>query len=66
MEYDMQCSCNAVLHIQAKQDETVVWLIIQRFLDAHVKCGYVTPIKKELDAPLKTLDVPIGDMPLEE
>lgn len=67
MIFDMSCTCNASLSIEIDDDDnTVAWLVINRFLEAHIKCGYVVPITRESFEPTKTLDLPVPDRPFEE
>jgi len=66
MLFDMSCSCTAALSIEIDKNDTVAWMIINRFLEAHIKCGYVTPIIQEEVEPVTTLDIPVTDLPIEE
>ena len=61
MVFDMVCSCGASLNVESDKDHTLSWLIINRFLEAHVKCGFVTPVVKEEVNPLKTIELPIEE-----
>jgi hypothetical protein len=54
------------LSIEIDKNDTVAWMIINRFLEAHIKCGYVTPIIQEEVEPVTTLDIPVTDLPIEE
>jgi len=66
MLFDMSCTCNATLNVEFEKDSTPPWIIINRFLAAHVKCGYVAPTIREVNEPVRILDMPLLDLPFEE
>jgi hypothetical protein len=54
------------LNVEFEKDSTPPWIIINRFLAAHVKCGYVAPTIREVNEPVRILDMPLLDLPFEE
>jgi hypothetical protein len=51
MFVEMVCVCGASLQIDG-DDDYPSWLFASRFAEAHVKCGFITPIAS--DTPEKT------------
>jgi hypothetical protein len=52
MVVDMVCACGAAIQIEIDEENFSAWLLIQRFTDAHVSCGYMTsPVLQELQNP---------------
>jgi len=48
MFFEMMCSCSASLQIDVDGPrEDAAWLLLTRFSEAHVDCGYVTQLVKE-------------------
>jgi hypothetical protein len=49
MFFEMICTCSASVHIETDIDENTEasWLLVNRFINAHVKCGYMTPIEEQ-------------------
>lgn len=48
---EMVCVCGATLQLDV-DDDFPAWLLTNRFAEAHVKCGFVTPLPS--DTPEKT------------
>jgi len=44
---EMSCKCGATLQLDGFNDSFTEFTTI-RFLDAHIICGFVTPVKKEM------------------
>jgi hypothetical protein len=47
MFIEMSCKCGAMIQVDGF-NESFTQLTTIRFLDAHVNCGFVTPVKKEM------------------
>lgn len=47
MIFDMVCNCGAALQVESDDYLEGVWLLITRFTDAHVKCGYMTELTRD-------------------
>lgn len=53
MLFDIVCQCSAALSLDMpKEKEDASWLLINRFINAHVGCGLMTPLPDS--APLTT------------
>lgn len=47
MYVNLICSCEAALEVDVPDgDESAGWALIMRFCNAHVGCGYVTPMEQ--------------------
>lgn len=46
MYVEMSCKCGSMINIEGFTD-SLAELITIRFLEAHITCGFVTPIKNE-------------------
>lgn len=58
MFFEMVCSCSATLQIDAPEDrELAVWLFVTRFSEAHVNCGFMTPVTKDEPETTKRYEV---------
>jgi hypothetical protein len=44
---EMSCKCGAMIQLDGFNDSFTEFTTI-RFLDAHIGCGFVTPVKKEM------------------
>jgi len=45
MFFEIACSCSASLSLETtKEKEDASWLLINRFINAHVGCGLMTPM----------------------
>jgi hypothetical protein len=44
---EMSCKCGAMIQLDGFNDSFTEFTTI-RFLDAHISCGFVTPVKKEM------------------
>lgn len=56
MYVEMTCSCGA--HFQLDVDEDFQgWLLLNRFVEAHVKCGYVTPLASDTPEKIARYDL---------
>lgn len=42
MHVEMVCSCEGSLILETDEDSESVWLLVFRFANAHVGCGYMT------------------------
>lgn len=40
---EMSCACGAQFSLDTEQNEDAIWMLILRFANAHVECGYMTP-----------------------
>lgn len=40
---EMTCTCSAYLNIDTDTDDDAAWLMIHRFSQAHVRCGFIMP-----------------------
>ena len=52
MIIDMVCVCGAGLVVEADDDSdqtTAAWMLINRFANAHVACGFVTSLNNDKD-----------------
>ena len=63
MLFDMVCSCGSAIQIsvEAGEDDNTVWLLINRFVNAHVKCGFMTEIKTESSMPTTSFNMDISE-----
>jgi hypothetical protein len=43
---EMSCKCGAMIQLDGL-NESLTEFTLFRFLDAHVSCGFVTPVKKD-------------------
>jgi hypothetical protein len=60
MYFDMICSCSASFHIELEVDsEEAVWLLVNRFINAHVECGFMTPIAEQSPTEKQQLNIKI-------
>jgi len=54
MFVEMICTCGASMQMEQNENETALWLLSSRFVEAHTDCGFVSGINK--DRPEETLD----------
>ena len=49
MHFDMVCACGAALQVisASEEQDTYIHLLISRFTNAHVKCGFMTEFPEE-------------------
>lgn len=48
MYLNLGCSCDAVLEVDVPEgDESAGWMLIHRFMNAHVACGYAMPLQEQ-------------------
>lgn len=52
MFFELGCSCEAVFQVEVEDRDEEIWLMAQRFINAHIECGYMNPVKQ--DTPEKT------------
>jgi len=58
MFFEMVCQCTATLQIDAeKSKEEAAWLLVSRFCNAHVACGYITPLYEEMPQDTKRFNI---------
>jgi len=51
MHVDMTCGyCEATLSL-GSEEESAVWMLVHRFANAHVPCGFVTSIVTDYEEP---------------
>lgn len=54
----MVCTCSATLQLDIADDYgTAAWLMVTRFSDAHINCGYITPLVKDKPETTKRYEV---------
>jgi hypothetical protein len=68
MHVEMTCNCEATLILETEESTESVWLLVFRFANAHVSCGYMTTgeapeseaetTKKRLIKPRRTPEEP--------
>ena len=51
MYVNLECSCEAMLQIDSDWVDST-WMMIYRFADAHVTCGFMTP-REDVVVPTK-------------
>jgi hypothetical protein len=63
MLFDMVCSCGAAIQIDVEptEDDNSVWLLINRFVNAHVKCGFMTPLRTDKDPSTTSFNMDISE-----
>lgn len=62
MSVDLSCgNCGATFSLDLSSDyEEGIWSLINRFCNAHVVCGYVTPVgQDDSEKDLKTANIPV-------
>lgn len=52
MFFELSCSCEAVFQVEAENRDEELWLMAQRFINSHVECGFMHPVRQ--DTPEKT------------
>ncbi len=54
MYFEMMCSCSASIHMDVAEDmQTLGLLFLNRFIESHVNCGFMTPMHKDVDDDIK-------------
>lgn len=44
---EMTCVCVASFQVEVEENESMVMMWAQQFINAHSQCGYMTPIKTD-------------------
>jgi hypothetical protein len=58
MFFEMVCQCNATLQIDVEKNrEEAAWLLVSRFSNAHVACGFITPLYEEMPQETKRFNI---------
>lgn len=59
MDFDLVCSCGAGIRLEVIDDDYMLgaWLLIHRFTNAHVSCGFMTSAEAETLKQNKSLEV---------
>ena len=47
MFVEMICTCGASMQMEQSENETALWLLSTRFVEAHTDCGFVSGINKD-------------------
>ena len=49
MQFDMVCACGAALTMDIFDEDNMLggWMLVHRFTNAHVSCGYMTTHETE-------------------
>lgn len=48
MFVEMTCgACDAHFQVDAEDNDTAMWLLINRYVNAHVACGYMTAVETD-------------------
>jgi len=47
MFVEMICTCGASLQMEQNENETALWLLSSRCVEAHTDCGFVSGINKD-------------------
>jgi len=54
MYFEMMCSCSASIHMDVTEDmDNLGLLIMNRFIESHVKCGFMVPEFKDNESIFK-------------
>lgn len=62
MFIELSCSCSAAIQIDVeKSREEAAWLLINRFANAHVSCGFISPLLEEAVIVTSTLNIIVDD-----
>jgi len=62
MFIEMTCSCTAAIQVELKEhQETMGLILVNRFSNAHVGCGFMTEVPAEESKPAKTFNLRITD-----
>jgi hypothetical protein len=59
MTFDLQCLCGALFHVTAEEMDDRLWLLIQRFTNAHVTCGFMTAVAEDKIVPTQQVSIKI-------
>lgn len=62
MTYDMVCLCGASLHINSDAMDDRSWMFVDRFANAHVKCGFIMPAYEDQPETTKNLNIKLKDV----
>lgn len=58
MFIEVSCQCSAMIQLEVdKNKEEAAWLMLNRFANAHVQCGFVSPLLEEAPATTKKLNI---------
>lgn len=64
MFIEVACSCTAAIQFEVdKGKEDAAWLFLNRFANAHVECGFVSPLFEEISNGTVTMQIPTKDVP---
>jgi len=56
MYIDMNCSCTASLSVDSEDNDTLVMLWANQFINAHQSCGYILQPAQEVEEKTKRYD----------
>jgi hypothetical protein len=58
MFVEMTCACTASIQVELKEhQETMGLILVNRFTNAHVDCGFMSPVSEERTATTKKFDI---------
>jgi hypothetical protein len=58
MFVEMTCACTAAIQVELKEhQETMGLILVNRFTNAHVDCGFMSPIPAETTNTTKKFDI---------
>lgn len=59
MQFDMVCVCGAGFQLDIMDDDNMLgaWLLIHRFTNAHVKCGFMTAPEIDIQRSSKQMEI---------
>jgi hypothetical protein len=62
MFVELMCSCSAAITVDLEKGrEDAGWLLVNRFTNAHVACGLVSPLLEQHDTPTKPFNIDQGN-----
>jgi hypothetical protein len=47
MFVELTCTCQAHFQMDAEDNDTAVWLLVNRFVNAHTSCSYMTSLETD-------------------
>jgi hypothetical protein len=58
MFVELVCSCTASITVDLEKNrEDAGWLLINRFTNAHIACGLVSPLLEQRESPTKPFNI---------
>jgi hypothetical protein len=60
MFFETMCSCSASLQLDVEGNEDAAWLLLNRFINAHTTCGFVSPLPDN-EFPTKKFNIKAQD-----